>query len=263
MNEQQHPSLNVIIAFLMACFGGVVAGSASQALAQIGMANGGPSFIREPINAVLALFILFMWQRWRPAARAGAPKWGHVGIGLITGLGLGIALPALALTLMSVANVAKIHAPQVSLIALGVPFIFLIFHGLAEEMLVRGIAQREAHHHFGALAGVVTGAVCFGSLQALQGYVGFWEIINGTLFGACLGFLALGPGGIWAASGAHAGWTWLEIAVLGQRGQIVKTSNWFAGSGADSYGAPAFTLVLLAVLALQMTLHLRGHKRTV
>jgi hypothetical protein len=75
--------------------------------------------------------------------------------------------------------------------------------------------------------------------------------------------LALGPGGIWAAVGAHAGWSWLEVAVLGEDGQIVKTTAWLAGAGRDSYGSPAFTLVLVTTLGLQILLHLRAHKRKV
>ena len=141
--------------------------------------------------------------------------------------------------------------------------LLLIFHGFAEESLVRVIAQRASHHSFGALAGIAAAAICFGGLQALQGYLDVWNIVNGILFGACLGFLALGPGGIWTAIGAHAGWSWLEIAALGQPGQIVKSGHWMGGTGPDSYGSPIFTLVLLAALGLQIVLHLRRQKRSI
>jgi membrane protease YdiL (CAAX protease family) len=252
--------LALTTAALAACAGALLAGNVSTALANILVQKGGPSFLREPINALIALALFVSWQKWRPASLYSPPKWGNVGIGLVLGLALGIALPGMALALMSIAGVATIKAPQAAPVMLAVPFIFLIIHGLAEEMLVRGIAQREGNNFYGALGGVGLAALTFMVLQTLQGFGGVLEILNSLLFGAVLGFLALGAGGIWTAIGAHAGWSWLEVAVLGERGQIEKTASWFAGSGQDSYGSPAFTLVLLIVLCVQLPLHLRAQK---
>lgn len=253
--------LNTATACVGACLFAAFAGSASETLAQTVVQAGGPSYLREPMNAGIALLCLLMWQRWRPIARLSSPKWGNVAVGLILGFFVGIALPGLALWLLTLIGDAKIVAPSINPVALGVPFVFLIVHGFAEESLVRGIAQREGHHHYGPLTGVGVAALCFCGLQALQGYFGVWVLVNSALFGACLGFLALGPGGIWTAIGAHAGWSWLEIAVLGQAGQIIKTTGWLAGSGHDSYGSPAFTLVLIVIGGAQLALHLRSQKR--
>ena len=253
----------MISACIAACLFALFAGSASQTLAQMSVQAGGPSYLREPLNVGFALLLLAIWQKWRPVARFASPKWGHAALGLSIGFMVGIALPGLALWLLSVTGTAVISAPKVTGVALGVPFIFLIMHGFAEESLVRGIAQRAGHYSFGAVPGIGVAALCFCALQALQGYIGVWNVLNGMLFGACLGFLALGRGGIWTAIGAHAGWSWLEIAVLGQPGQINKTASWLAGAGPDSYGSPAFTLVLLVLLGAQLALHLRAIKRTV
>lgn len=255
--------VNLVRAVVAACVFAVFAGEASTFIAELLVRNGGPSFLREPINAGIALALIVLWQKWQPVARYSAPKWRHVGIGLVLGLGIGIALPAIALAIMTSTQIAALSPPTVTAVALLVPFIFLIFHGFAEESLVRVIAQRASHHSFGALAGIAAAAICFGGLQALQGYLDVWNIVNGILFGACLGFLALGPGGIWTAIGAHAGWSWLEIAALGQPGQIVKSGHWMGGTGPDSYGSPIFTLVLLAALGLQIVLHLRRQKRSI
>lgn len=261
MTDQQRHIINSLTACVAAAVFAFFAGDASTSLAQFNIQMGGPSYLREPLNAGIALLLYVMWRRWRPAARYSSPKWGHVGLGLSLGLLFGIALPAIALGLLVLTGNATIKPPSINPVALGVPFIFLIAHGLAEESLVRGIAQREGHNSFGALGGIALGAVCFGGLQAMQGYLDFWTVINGVLFGACLGFLVLGPGGIWTAIGAHAGWSWLEIAVLGEQGQITKAKTFLSGSGNDSYGSPAFTLVLLGVFGLQLALHLRAQKR--
>jgi membrane protease YdiL (CAAX protease family) len=257
MGSKLSSHLSLVTAALGACAGAFLAGNLSSASAQLAVQLGGLSFVREPINAALALALLWAWQKWRPGAIYSPPKWGQFIYGIPIGLCLGIALPALALSIMSLAGAATIKPPIGGALTLVVPLVFLLIHGLAEEALIRGIAQREGHNYFGPLGGIALAAICFCALQTLQGYGGLWQIINSLLFGAVLGFLALGQGGIWAAIGAHAGWTWLELGALGGAGQIVKTTNWLAGSGHDSYGSPAFTLVLAVVLGAQILLHLR------
>lgn len=260
MSIQPRPIIDSFSACLAACLFALFAGNASTSLAQFAVQSGGPPYMREPLNALIAGLLYLMWRRWRPTARLSSPKWGHVAIGLMLGTCLGVLLPGAALWGLSLAGAATFKGPAISGIALLVPFLFLIVHGFAEESLVRGIAQREAHHGFGALGGVGISSICFCVLQGFQGYVDIVNIVNGALFGACLGFLALGPGGIWSAIGAHAGWSWLEIAVLGQPGQIVKSASWLAGTGPDSYGSPMFTVILLTVTLIQLALHLRATK---
>jgi membrane protease YdiL (CAAX protease family) len=260
MTDQQRNLINCFTACLAACSFALFASHASSSLAQFSVQSGGPDYMREPLNGLIAGLLYLMWWRWRPAARYSSPKWGQVGIGLGIGLTLGVMLPGAALGLMSIAGAVTLKAPTVSGLTLAVPLLFLIAHGFAEESLVRGIAQREGHDRFGALGGVALSAICFCALQGFQGYLDAWNVLNGALFGACLGFAALGPGGIWTAIGAHAGWSWLEIALLGQPGQIVKWQTWLVGSGPDSYGSPAFSIVLLVVLTAQLALHLRVQK---
>ena len=261
MKSNKSQLINCVTACGAASIFAYFAGNASQTLAQVGVQVGGPSYLREPLNAGIALLALLMWRKWRPAARYAAPKWGNVAIGLGLGLAVGIASPASALWLLVSTGNAKIVAPSINPVALLVPFIFLIVHGFAEERLIRGFAQREGHNDFGPLVGIGVAALCFCGLQVLQGYFGVWHVMNSALFGACLGFLALGRGGIWAAIGAHAGWSWLEIAVLGQAGQIRKTDHWLAGVGPDSYGSPAFSVALLLVCGAQLALHFWAQKR--
>jgi membrane protease YdiL (CAAX protease family) len=263
MTERQITWINIARACLAATIFAFVAGNLSTSLAGTLVQMGGPWFLREPINVLLALLFLVLWNRWQPLASYSKPAWGHVAVGLAIGLTAGIILPGIALWTMAVTGAATLKPPEVESIALLVPFIFLILHGFAEESLLRSIAQRTAHHGLGALWGVGIGAICFCVLQCAQGYVSVWNIINSLLFGTSLGFFALGWGGIWSAVGAHAGWSWLETAALGQPGQIVKSSSWLGGSGPDSYGSPVFTGVLLLAIAVQLALHLRSQKSKV
>jgi membrane protease YdiL (CAAX protease family) len=257
MGSRLSSHFTLVTAALGACAGALLAGNLSNAFAQLAVQLGGPSFLREPINAALALALLWAWQKWRPGALYSPPKWSQFIYAMPIGLCLGIALPGLALGVLFFAGAVTIKPPSGGALTLVVPLVFLLIHGLAEESLVRGIAQREGHNYFGPLGGIALAAICFCALQTLQGYGGVWQVTNSLLFGAVLGFLALGKGGIWAAIGAHAGWTWLELGVLGGEGQIAKTTNWLAGSGHDSYGSPAFTLVLIVVVGAQILLHLR------
>jgi membrane protease YdiL (CAAX protease family) len=261
MSAQFRPYFASATACLGACAGALLAGNLSQSIAAHGVYTGAASFLREPLNALIALLIYWAWRKWRPIGNLSAPAWGHLGVGLVSGLVLGIVLPAIALGMMAQLGLATIKAPTLDPLLLAVPFLALIVHGLAEEILVRGIAQREGHTHFGPWGGVAVGAICFATLQALQGYNAPIYLANSMFFGAVLGFFALGRGGIWSAVGAHAGWSWLETAVLGARGQIDKTSSWLAGVGPDSYGSPLFTGVLLCVLCGQILLQVRAQKR--
>lgn len=236
------------------------AGSASLSLADALVQAGGPNAMREPINAAIAVLLYLLWRKWRPVGNYSPPVWGNIGVGLILGLLAGIILPGVALLTLSGLDMATLSMPRASPIMLGVPLVFILVHALAEEILVRGIAQREGHYHFGPWGGVLVGAGCFTLVQTLQGYGEVVQIINSALFGAVLGFLALGPGGIWAAIGAHAGWSWLEGAVMGAQGQIIKNGAWLAGSGPDSYGSPIFSLVLISVVSLQIFLQVRTQK---
>jgi membrane protease YdiL (CAAX protease family) len=256
----QKKILDCGIACLAGAFLAFAAGALSQNLSDMAIEAGGPAYLREPVNLGLAALGLLLWHRLMRRDGSQTPHWGHVGVGLGLGLSLGIMLPGAALWLLSVMGGASLSAPTISKLALGVPLIFLIVHSFAEESLVRVIAQRTGHHQFGPLGGVLAAALCFCLLQAAQGYFSFWYLVNSALFGTCLVFLALGSGGIWAAVGAHAGWSWLETAFFGQAGQITKAPTWFSGIGPDSYGSPAFTIVLTVVIGAQLTLHLMAQK---
>jgi membrane protease YdiL (CAAX protease family) len=230
-------------------------GEVSRGLAMTAMSVAHVPVMREPIAVLLALGGLALWNRVAPADRHARPFWGHMGWGLLAGIGLGLALPGLALAIMQLAGAAQISLPKPFVwTMLGLPALFLVLHGFAEEIMMRAIAQRAGHYWLGPLAGVVLAAFAFSALQWLQGYVDPTTLLNSWLFGLILGLVALSRAGIWGTIAAHAAWSWLELVVLGQPGQIVKAASFWAGAGPDSYGSPVFTCVLLVALCLGATL---------
>lgn len=244
------------------CGGAFVAGKASASLAQTLVGPEGPLWLlREPINALMALVVYLLWRKWQAQGAAEKPVWGLAPLGLAIGWPFGLALPALALMAMTWAGLARLTLGSPDFVTLIVSAFVLTLHGLAEEILMRGLIQRVGHSIWGAWGGIGLAGLCFALLQALQGYVGAWTMLNSLLLGLSLGFLALTSGGIWACVGAHAGWSWLETVLLGQKGQITKQAHWLAGSGPDSYASPLLTIVLVTVLAAQAALHLREQRR--
>lgn len=212
---------------------------------------GAPDFFREPINLALGLAGLFLWQQLSRTPALTPPLWGSPALGLGWGWMVGCALPGLALLGLVMLHAGAIEARSFALAALIIPIPFILIHAMAEEVVVRGIAQRAGHSAFGPLAGIGLAAVSFCVLQTLQGYASLWHVANSALFGAVLGFLALGRGGIWAAIAGHAGWTWLETCWIGDAVRFQKDNSvWVGGAGPDSYGSPIFTLVLILILAL-------------
>ncbi|AMS28278.1 MAG TPA: hypothetical protein DIU09_14715 [Hyphomonadaceae bacterium] len=211
---------------------------------------GAPDFFREPLNLALGLAGLFLWRQLSRLPEQTPPLWGSPAIGLCLGWLVGCALPGLALIGLVILQAGAFEARAFALAALIIPIPFILIHAMAEEVVVRGIAQRGGHAAFGPLAGIVVAALTFCVLQTLQGYNSIWHIANSALFGAALGFLALGRGGIWAAIAGHAGWTWLETCWIGDAVRFQKDNSFWAGLGPDSYGSPIFTLVLILILAL-------------
>lgn len=209
---------------------------------------GAPDFFREPINLAIAFVGLLIWQRLGQTPASTPPLWGSPVIGLGWGWIVGCALPGLALLGLELLQVGRFEARDFPMAALIIPVPFILIHATSEEIIIRGISQRAGHAAFGPWAGIGVAALTFCILQTLQGYQSIWHIANSALFGAVLGVLALGRGGIWAAVAGHAGWTWLETSWIGDAVMLYKDGSFLAGAGPDSYASPIFTLVLILTL---------------
>lgn len=253
-NQDSSPikrTLLVVVAASVAIGVAYGAGELSHLLSFIITEAGAADFFREPINLALGLAGLFLWQQLSRSPVQTPPLWGSPAIGLGWGWLVGCALPGLALLGIVMLHAGAFEARPFALASILIPVPFILIHAMAEEVVVRGIAQRAGHSAFGALAGIGVAALTFCVLQTLQGYNSIWHIANSALFGTALGLLALGRGGIWAAIAGHAGWTWLETCWIGDAVRFQKDNGvWVGGTGPDSYGSPIFTLVLILILAL-------------
>jgi membrane protease YdiL (CAAX protease family) len=243
-------TLLVMLAVAVAVTGAYGAGEFSHLLSFWTTEAGAPDFFREPINLALGLAWLLIWQKLSQLPDQTPPLWGSPAIGLGWGWLVGCALPGLALLGLVRLHTGVFEARPIALATLIMPIPFILIHAMAEEIVVRGIAQRAGHAAFGPLAGIGLAALTFCALQTMQGYASIWHVANSALFGAVLGILALGRGGIWAAIAGHAGWTWLETNWVGDAVRFQKDGSFWAGAGPDSYGSPVFTLVLILILTL-------------
>ena len=244
------PAIAWIMVMVYAWLAAYSAGEISHHLSFLIGESGGPDYFREPINLGLALLALWLWRGLSGDGAPLAPTLGSPTWGLGGGWIVGCVLPGLALVLMAALGAGIFSPTRVQLLALILPIPFILIHALAEEVIIRGIAQRSAQRLYGPMAGIGLAALTFCILQATQGYGSVWHIVNSALFGAVLGFLALGRGGIWAAAAGHAGWTWLETSWIGDGVTFTKMPGFWAGFGPDSYGAPTFTVVLMFTLGL-------------
>lgn len=85
---------------------------------------------------------------------------------------------------------------------------------LAEEVLFRGVPLVLLAAVMGRGTAVLVVAVVFGLAHLLNPHVTGLGVANVALAGILLGTVFYGPGGMWAAFGAHLGWN-STLAVLG------------------------------------------------
>jgi membrane protease YdiL (CAAX protease family) len=85
---------------------------------------------------------------------------------------------------------------------------------LAEEVLFRGVPLILLAAVIGRGTAVLVVAAVFGVAHLLNPHVTSMGVANVALAGILLGTVFYGPGGMWAAFGAHLGWN-TTLAVLG------------------------------------------------
>jgi len=147
------------------------------------------------------------WQTSSPAV-----------VGFGTGLLFGV-LPALGVLVASaVLGEARWHSEGGTLwdflVAGGGITLTLVPAALAEEILFRGVPIVLVAVALGRGSAIVLVAVVFGLAHLLNPSVTGMGVANVTLAGVLLGTVFYGPGGLWAAFGAHLGWNAM-LAVSG------------------------------------------------
>jgi hypothetical protein len=234
-------------------------------LAVVASLGGGLSvpwaLVKDVIAVGLLGLALVFWQIWQArgagAALSTRPAWGRLVPGVLTGFAIGAGPVALAWLLLAAAGAVEPPLSTISpgdlalaLMALPLGLLLRLLHGLVEHLLVQRIAQAQALRLGGPVLSLVAGGACFAAIQALQGYVEPWQLVNGCLLGALLAAAALGSGGLLAAVVGHAAWTVVETGLISDILGLSVLAGGPGGAGPDSYGSPVFGLCLAVGLAL-------------
>jgi hypothetical protein len=236
----------VAAAVVIALLGTYAAGLASQTVATLAIQAGLFVPLRDAVCLGLVLAVLFLWHRSGRLVRA--PTWGAPVPALLAACTVGLLPLALAWGGMALAGAVQTEPVATGALAAAIAGLpFLLMHGLAEQTLVRRLAQGQVQARFGALAGIAVGAAVWTGVQWLQGYGGPLEVLNSFLLAVLLGLVARGPGGVIAAGLAQGLWTWAEVVLLksGLGLTVLADEAPWAGSGSDTYGSVIFTLALL------------------
>lgn len=188
--------------------------------------------------------------------RRGVTEFGARGAGreLGAGLGLGAAMFLAVIGILAAAGTYRVSGGN-GLAALLVPSTELILVALFEEILFRGVLQRNIERALGTWPAVVISAVVFGlahipNANATAAAIGV-TVVAGLLFAAAY----LATRRLWLAVGMHFAWNFMSDAIFsvttpGHAGKGVLVGDmagpsWLAGGG---YGVEA-SVVTLVVLA--------------
>lgn len=142
---------------------------------------------------------------------------GPIPRGLVAGLGLGV-VPGLVVLLIPVlvsgGRWTVAGSLGEGLQAGGLTLLTLAPAALAEEVLFRGVPLVLMAAALGRGTGIMVVAVVFGLAHLPNPGATGIGIANVALAGVLLGTLFYGPGGLWAAFGAHLGWN-ITLALSG------------------------------------------------
>jgi membrane protease YdiL (CAAX protease family) len=145
---------------------------------------------------------------------------------LLVGVLAGVSGPALILSVLAAAGLITITGLPVRLsleeILLTLPayLAIMIFIGISEEILFRGMLAREWAARLGWPAATLLSGVLFGLLHIFSAPVtGVLSVMNligfGIIFTALFTALYVRAGSLWLPIGFHAGWNFCLIAIMG------------------------------------------------
>lgn len=245
---------------LIALVGTIAAGQLSAHLAAPSSPLGWlGTMLREPLNLaiVVGIGLLFGHAFGGPQRIALGRPLHALGWGIAAGL-VPVGL-AWALILGTGQADSAAHGRAIAPVGLAVALGFLLLHGLAEQWLVRRLAQDSAEGWLAtrtgpvlaAWGGIVVAALVWTGVQAWQGYGSAMLLVNSFLFAVLLGQIVRGTGGgVLAAGIGHGLWSWAETQAIPWQSSWMMAPNWLAGGGSDTYGAGAFALALVVLIVL-------------
>jgi membrane protease YdiL (CAAX protease family) len=216
------------------------------------------------IGAVVAGWILLALDGRTPGALGfhlsrEAPL--ESGLGLLLGIGLGLAVVAL-MALVGVVRWAPEPGGVVAWLsgALGA-LAFLALPAAAEEALLRGYPLQALAEAWGGMWAVVLTASVFGLLHLPNPGAGLLTTVNVVAAGLLLGAVYLRTSSLWWASGVHLGWNWahgyaadvpvsgLEVVNAPGYEGVLSGPAWLGGGVFGPEGSILSTIVLLTATA--------------
>lgn len=190
-------------------------------------------------------------ERRVPAELATAGAWRELG----SGVAIGAGLLAAVIGVLAVAGAYRVTGSN-GWGVLAAPCTEAILVALFEELLFRGVLQRNLERALGSWPALMVSAILFGAAHIPNAGVTVTAvgvtIVAGLMFGAAY----LATRRLWLAAGIHFGWNFASDAIFsvttsGHPGKGILAGrlagpDWLAGG---AYGIEA-SLVTLAALAL-------------
>ncbi len=227
--------------------------------------------------ALLGITRLFRlrWDRRPWSGMAVSPFRGRLAAG---GFMLGAGMMAAVFGIEVIAGWLRIAGWRSGLAAgpeaLGeIAAVFLLFAsvGFSEELAMRGYFFQNVGERLPIWAATVLTGALFGALHFTYADFGILFVLSALVLTAFLVASRLLTGSLWLAIGWHAGWDWLQTAVLGVReievlpsgGALVAVERHgpalFIGRGAAlEAGLVSISVELAGFLALVLIARLRG-----
>ena len=190
----------------------------------------------------------------------------EAGLGLL----IGAAMVAAEIGVLSALGAYEMTGTNAWTLALVQPLALMVFVGVVEEVIGRGVIFRITEESLGSWAAVAISALIFGLAHLPGEGAGVLAISNTVLAGAFFAAAYMLTRRLWLCIGIHAAWNYtlgsiFSIAVSGNESKgylIGKLSGpeWLTG-GAYGLEASVVTLVTFAVAGGWMfwLAHARGH----
>lgn len=243
----------VLAVFITALAGGLTLTYASQ------LAHGWGQIMWPEVVAAVAVLLgywlyVYIIERRPVAELAIAKAVPELGLGLLTGAA---AVTAVIGLLMAVGGyqVAGSNGMSVSVIK---PLAMMVFIGVFEEVLSRGIVFRITEQSLGSWPALAISSLLFGLAHLPGEGVSVLAIVITVVAGVLFGAAYLLTQRLWLGIGLHIAWNYTlgsvySIAVSGHEAKgllqgAVSGPDWLTG-GAYGLEGSVFTLVVLALLA--------------
>ncbi|MGB7212627.1 MAG: type II CAAX endopeptidase family protein [Gemmatimonadales bacterium] len=237
----------------------------------VGVGGLGSEIVGELVGFGLATYVIGVRVLKLDLVSLRYLPWRQGRVGFATGLGAGIVLAALAMTLAlplgadwgrTAGSLGGWAGATFGTTAVLLPAAF------AEEFVFRGVGMVALAGAFGRWPAIVAIAVVFGVAHLGNDHVTALAVVNVTLAGVFLGAMFYLPGGIWTATGAHLGWnatlaglgapvSGLPFAIPLIRYQSTGPA-WVAGAAFGPEGGIVASLVLAAAIVFLARRSIRG-----